>query len=68
MNKSCKQVAASNVELFEILYAMHLSKDPFFYSIEFTENLLIAIAANIALTKKINEEIDNNIKFYTTNN
>ena len=68
MNKSCKEVAQSNVEIYELLYQMHITKNTFFFSEQFSETLLIAIAANIALTKKINEEIDNNIKFYTTNN
>ena len=70
MNRSCKQVAASNVEIYELLYQMHITKDTFFFSEQFSETLLIAIAANIALTKKISEEIENNqaISFYTTKN
>lgn len=70
MNRSCKQVAASNVEIYELLYQMHITKDTFFFSEQFSETLLIAIAANIALTKKISDAIDYNetIIFSTTNN
>ena len=70
MNKSCRSVAASNVEIYELLYKMHLTKDTFFFNEQFSETLLIAIAANIALTKKISEAIDYNetIIFSTTNN
>ena len=70
MNRSCKQVAQSNVEIYELLYQMHITKDTFFFSEQFSETLLIAIAANISLTKKISEEIENNqaISFYTTKN
>jgi len=70
MNKSCKQVAASNVEIYELIYKMHITKDTFFFNEQFSETLLIAIAANIALTKKISDAIDENetIVFKTSNN
>jgi len=70
MNKSCKSVAASNVEIYELLYKMHLTKDTFFFNEQFSETLLIAIAANIALTKKISDAIDQNetIVFKTSSN
>lgn len=70
MNRSCKQVAASNVEIYELLYQMHITKDTFFFSEQFSETLLISIAANIALTKKISDAIDHNetIVFKTSSN
>ena len=70
MNKSCRSVAASNVEIYELLYKMHLTKDTFFFNEQFSETLLIAIAANIALTKKISDAIDQNetIVFKTSSN
>lgn len=70
MTNACIKVAKSNVEIYEILYKMHLTKDTFFYSEEFTETLLIAIAANLALTKRMTEEVEKNtsISFYTTKN
>ena len=70
MNKSCRSVAASNIEIYELLYKMHITKDTFFFSEQFSETLLIAIAANIALTKRISDEIETNqtIIFSTTNN
>ena len=70
MTKASLSVAKSNVEIYELLYQMHITKDTFFYSDEFSETLLIAIAANIALSKKISDEInqDQTIIFSTTNN
>ena len=70
MNRSCKQVAASNVEIYELLYQMHVTKNTFFFNEQFSETLLIAIAANIALTKRINDAIDHNetIVFKTSSN